>query len=151
LDGQQTVDVDDPVVLVGFSPDNLADASKGSKRFGWNMIDRIRDDDRNEIWTSYRRKFTGAGISPGDSGGPLLKDCKVIGVASGASYFAGKTGWHTNLTNADNRKTLQKAALQGAYFCGLTGNDPLKCPPTALYRKIRNFTPYSREFPCDLY
>lgn len=139
--------VQDQVVLVGYSEAKLSDPSKGSKRFGWNRVEKLLEKDRMDIFTRYGGKFDNVAVSPGDSGGPMLKNCQVTGVASRMTEGGQKQSIHTNLTHPDSM-TMLKAATSGAYFCGLSGNDANYCPPSITYRPLANASPSLKDFPC---
>ena len=141
------VAVGDQVVFVGYSEAKLNDPSKGSKRFGWNKVEKLLERDRLDIFTRYGGKFDNVAVSPGDSGGPMLKNCQVTGVASRMTEGGQKQSIHTNLTHPESINTL-KAASSGAYFCGLSGNDANYCPPATTYKPIANASPASKDFPC---
>lgn len=142
-----TVEVGDQVVFVGYSEAKLASSNNGSKRFGWNRVERLLASDRNDIFSRYGGKFENVAVSPGDSGGPMLKNCQVTGVASRMTEGGQKQSIHTNLTHPDSVATL-KAAGGGAYFCGISGSDESFCPAAITYKPQQNFTTSSREFPC---
>jgi V8-like Glu-specific endopeptidase len=151
LSGSRALKVGDEVVMIGYSPLNIADMSKGTKRFGWNKVLRLSERDREEIYTQYGGTFDSVSLSGGDSGGPLLKDCKVVGIASGVSRDSTTTEkltLHTNMTFFGNLITLRKAADMGAYFCGYSGDDPELCPTESIYKAIPGSSTYLQEFPC---
>ena len=140
--------VGDEILLVGYSEAKLTDKSKGSKRFGWNKVASLLSSARSDVYSFYGNSFEKVAVSPGDSGGPIMKNCQVSGVASRMTEETNKQSIHTNLTHQQNAAFL-KAAGGGAYFCGLSGNDPSLCPTTNMYTPKANVTKASKEFPCD--
>lgn len=142
----EPLQIGDEVILVGYSEAKMPDKSKGSKRFGWNRVSSFASSARSDIFSNYSSRFEGVAVSPGDSGGPLMKECKVSGIASRMTEESNKKSIHTNVTNPDNAATLK--ASSAAYFCGLTGNDPRFCPPDAMYVRKSGITSASKEFPC---
>lgn len=137
------------VFMVGFSSENLDESGKGSKRWGYNQIRSIDSD--SAFITSYRNTIDGVAVSPGDSGGPLFSDCKVVGVASRMGTGGTKYSLHTNITIQTNvawMQTLQRE--EGAKFCGLSGVYDSSCNPAQMGgwdSKLQNST-QSQEFPC---
>ncbi len=112
-----SVKVGDKVFLVGYSQANLDRQDKGSKRWGFNTIAEF--DDENVIVSRYGSSADNVAVSPGDSGGPLFKDCKVSGIASRMDEGGQKTSLHTNVTDKDNIAWFKTLRAQGAEFCGL--------------------------------
>jgi hypothetical protein len=108
----------DKIFLVGYSQYNLQDQSKGAKRWGYSSIAEF--DEQNVIISQYGNSGNAVAVSPGDSGGPLMKDCKVSGVASRMSNEGTKISLHTNITDPDSIKWLKSLRAQGAEFCGLS-------------------------------
>jgi V8-like Glu-specific endopeptidase len=141
------LNVGDEVVLVGYSEYNLPDSSKGSKRFGYNNISSLLESHQADIFSTYNGGFEGVGVSPGDSGGPMLKACAVTGVASRMTGGA-KQNIHTNLTHPKTVEFLKKSAE--GYFCGLSGDDADRCPPEVAYGPVAGASPKSKIFPCDV-
>ena len=145
------VAVGDRVVLVGYSEYNLPDPSKGSKRFGYNTVSEIVSEQRSAIISLYNGDFSSVAVQPGDSGGPLLKNCLLTGVAH--SRGDGNDGdpngsTHTNLTHPEIL-TILKSSLK-AYFCGVSGDDEAFCPPASIYTSVESPAAGSRDFPCRL-
>lgn len=141
----------DEVVLVGYSEAKLKDLSKGSKRFGYSRIEKFLTDEQNDIFSIPVKDFESVGVSPGDSGGPLLKGCVVAGVASrmvSMPIDGTKRNIHTNLTYDKTIEFLK--SVQGAYFCGLTGVDETHCPKSARYIMRGDAKAGDTEFPCIL-
>lgn len=139
--------VGDEILMVGYSEEKLSDKSNGSKRFGWNRVSSFQTAARSDIFTNYASRFENVAVSPGDSGGPLMKECLVSGIASRMTEEANKKSIHTNLTHPEN-VALLKSGIGGAYFCGLTGGDPFQCPPEAMYVPKPGVNKTSRDFPC---
>jgi hypothetical protein len=132
--------VGDSVLMVGYSDDNRGNAAadKGSKRWGKNTIASVSGDNRTTIVSRFSGSSNGVAVSPGDSGGPLFKDCRLIGVASRMSTGgAPKTSLHTNILG-DNRDFMNSLTAQGAYYCGLTGRDSRFCPAAGRATPITN-------------
>jgi V8-like Glu-specific endopeptidase len=142
-----TLSIGDEILMVGYSEEKLADKSNGSKRFGWNKVSSFQTTARSDIFTSYVSKFENVAVSPGDSGGPLMKECLISGVASRMTEETNKKSIHTNLTHPDNA-VLLKSGIGGAYFCGLSGSDPARCPTEAMYVPKPGVNKTSRDFPC---
>lgn len=149
-----TVDlrVGDKVLLVGYSDQDLPqDQQKngGVKRFGFNTVASFEPEAQDDIITKYTKTFQGVGLSPGDSGGPMMKDCKVVGVASrSALNQTPKFGIHTNMTYNTQLDFLRRASAAGAYFCGVSGTDPKYCP--AEFLNTTNPKAAEKEFPCAI-
>jgi V8-like Glu-specific endopeptidase len=142
-----TLSVGDNIVMVGYSEEKLADKGNGSKRFGWNQVTSFQTAARSDIFTRYDSRFENVAVSPGDSGGPLIHNCLVSGVASRMTEESNKKSIHTNLTHPDNAALL-KSGIGGAYFCGLSGSDPTHCPQEAMYAPKPGVGKTSRDFPC---
>lgn len=144
--------VGDRVLLVGYSTGDLSEAEQakypnGVKRFGYSKIAKFSHEEQDDIITNHTKSFEGVGLSPGDSGGPMMKDCKVIGVASRSALDLNpKFGIHTNLAHNSEIQFLKNPKDPGAYFCGITGNDPKFCPQDKLAKTNPNAG--EKEFPC---
>jgi len=121
------VKIGDKLALVGYSERNMTEQGKGSKRWGFNNVGAFTE--QSVIVTHYRGTASaGVGVSPGDSGGPMFTDCKVIGVASRMDFPAGgKIGLHTNTTDRDNRAWLLTMREKGGELCGLPGAKAEMC------------------------
>ena len=123
---QAPVKQSDQVVLIGYSEDDLPRGQK-PKRFGYNKINRIEPAPSNRIVTYTGSNFNAVGIGHGDSGGPMLKDCQITGLASAGDDKLHPTPlYHTNLTNPAIASKLK--AIKNAYFCGLSGDDETFSP-----------------------
>lgn len=137
------------VLMVGYSFGNSEKAGIGSKRWGYNQLQGLDADDA--ILSVFRNSTTGVAVSPGDSGGPLFNNCKVMGVASRMTETTPKMSLHTNLTVSANTSWMQTLARsEGAIFCGLNGMNPAVCKPSELgvwNEALRNST-QTEEFPC---
>ncbi len=147
------IKVNDPVVFVGYSKYHLTRTDAGSKRFGYNKIAYFERSAQDDIFTASNAVFDRVGVSPGDSGGPMMKECKVIGVASrmAGDQPVGKRSIHTNLTHKTTQDFLKTmGAKAGAYFCGLSGNDKNRCAPEEKYQYIASKWQKGREFPCEV-
>jgi len=141
------LNVGDSVALVGYSEEKLSDKSKGTKRFGYNKVSRLLASDRNDIFTDYGGSFQNVAVSPGDSGGPIFKNCQITGVASRMTDdTSDKQSIHTNLTHPSNVAVLK--SIKNAYFCGLSGDDPSSCPAASAYTPKLGLTANSKDFPC---
>ena len=139
--------VGDSVVLVGYSEEKLSDKSKGTKRFGYNKVSRLLASDRNDIFTDFGGNFQNVAVSPGDSGGPVFKNCQITGVASRMTDdTSDKQSIHTNLTHPNNVAALK--ANKNAYFCGISGDEPSSCPAASAYTPKLGLTANSKDFPC---
>jgi V8-like Glu-specific endopeptidase len=138
------------VLFIGYSQDNLPSGNedRGTKRWGANIIVGTNEDSRSTIITQYGNSANAVAVSPGDSGGPMFSECKVAGVASrmGPRPGGGKISLHTNLMG-DNKQFLKDLEAKGAYYCGFSGNDPLKCPVAGASRPTNPTD--SEEFPCN--
>ncbi len=142
-----TLSIGDEIIMVGYSEEKLSDKTNGSKRFGWNQVSSFETSARSDIFTKYASRFENVAVSPGDSGGPLMQSCLVSGVASRMTEETNKKSIHTNLTHPDN-VALLKSGIGGAYFCGLSGSDPSRCPTEAMYVPKPGVNKTSRDFPC---
>jgi V8-like Glu-specific endopeptidase len=141
------LNVGDSVVLIGYSEEKLSDKSKGTKRFGYNKVSRLLASDRNDIFTNYGVDFQNVAVSPGDSGGPIFKNCQITGVASRMTDGTSKKqSIHTNLTDPDNVAVLKSS--KNAYFCGISGDDQSSCPAASAYTPKLGVTANSKDFPC---
>lgn len=121
------VKIGDELFLVGYSERNMTEQGKGSKRWGFNSVSSFTE--QSVIVTRYRGTASaGVGVSPGDSGGPMFRGCKVIGVASRMDFpGGGKIGLHTNTTDRDNRAWLETMREKGGELCGLPGAKAAMC------------------------
>jgi len=147
----QMVSVGDQVVLVGYSEYNLRDPRKGSKRFGYNKVSDLISDQRSAVVSLFGGDFKSVAVQPGDSGGPLLKNCLLTGVAH--SRADGNDGdpngsTHTNLAHPEILAIL-KSSPKG-YFCGISGDDQSFCPQASIYRPVVDLADGSKDFPCQL-
>jgi hypothetical protein len=141
------LNVGDSVVLIGYSEEKLSDKSKGTKRFGYNKVSRLLASDRNDIFTNYGGNFQNVAVSPGDSGGPIFKNCQITGVASRMTDDSSeKQSIHTNLTHPNNVAVLK--SIKNAYFCGISGDDQSSCPAASAYTPKLGLTANSKDFPC---
>lgn len=143
----QPINVGDPVLLVGYSSEYLNDTSEGSKRWGRNTISSKLSN--ITLVSTYRGNADGVAVSPGDSGGPLLKEsCELAGVASRMTTDSSeKSSLHTNLTWEKNQAWLQSLSTEGAHICGMHGADPVLCSPAA---QVRPMSFANKEtFPCS--
>jgi hypothetical protein len=137
------------VAFVGYSV-YFGYGSGGSKRWGENEIEAIDGDSA----ISHRRVERGviyAGLSPGDSGGPMLNEnCELIGVASSMqldsgidnSYASRKTNRHALFAAPVNGPAVKKAIIEaGGDFCSLSEHNcvdskSLEKPVTSSYQPI---------------
>lgn len=141
------LNVGDSVVLIGYSEEKLSDKSKGTKRFGYNKVSRLLASDRNDIFSNYGVNFQNVAVSPGDSGGPIFKNCQITGVASRMTDGTSKKqSIHTNLTHPSNVAVLK--SFKNAYFCGISGDDQSSCPAASTYTPKLGLTTNSKDFPC---
>ncbi len=138
----------DAVLFVGYSEEKLPQGAS-NKRFGYNKVSSLLASDRNDIFSDYGHSFDSVAVSPGDSGGPLFKNCQITGVASRmGGDDSDKVSIHTNLTHPLTVQTLKSAA--NAYFCGLSGDDEAFCPKAAAYGVKPGLAQGSKEFPCEV-
>jgi Trypsin len=143
--------VGDKVLMVGYSDKDLPeDQQHGAvKRFGFNTVAEFQREAQDDIFTDYTNSFQGVGLSPGDSGGPMMKDCKVTGLASRSALNRNpKYGIHTNLTYNTQVDFMKRFTGNGAYFCGVSGTDPKYCP--AEFLNTVNPKAGDKEFPCAI-
>lgn len=110
----------DKVELVGFGNGKIKSDygteqdGAGVKRYGTNSIEEINENGQIIIQS---RKRQAAAIS-GDSGGPLIKEGKIIGVVSSTAYSKDRqaTTIYTSIANPENRafieETLKKIDLK---------------------------------------
>jgi hypothetical protein len=141
---------DQPVVMVGYSKYSISaqDANKGSKRWGRNIVSLFQFG--NVIVTNYGSSGDKVAVNPGDSGGPMFHECKLVGVTSrtnGYGTFAGKTSLHTNVQYKRNMDFLNAMKANGASYCGLPGTAPERCPASGRAEKITANS--NEEFPCS--
>lgn len=107
------------VTLVGFGRNQPGHGGElGIKRRGVNHLSSV---DELLLITSTAADYANlhrANIAPGDSGGPLLSEGRLIGVATGASTEPGERiyGWFVNLASPASREFLKKAESLGAVF-----------------------------------
>ena len=115
---------DDPrfgatVTIVGFGRNQAGnDGELGIKRRGENHLSSVGDLLLITSTAADRSNSQRANIAPGDSGGPLLSDGRLIGVATGTSWESGDRihGWFVNLGSPASRELLKKAESRGALF-----------------------------------
>lgn len=150
------VQLNDDVVLVGYSQYHLNPGSSSSKRFGYNKIADLEAPAQNDIITQSRGQFEDTGVSPGDSGGPMMRECKVVGVASRMAIDRegqtdGKRSIHTNLTHSKTVDFLLKSSKStGAYFCGLSGQDKEFCDSSTRFNLVEDKWRKGKAFPCEI-
>lgn len=139
----------DKVILVGYSSQNLPDSSNGSKRWGFNTFSRADSD--QALISEYGGSAARVAVSPGDSGGPLFYDCKVVGVASRMATSGSKISLHTNMTLSDTQSWMRELVKSGgANICGLPGTDQAHCQAAALggWDKDLRDKNQTQDFPC---
>jgi len=153
----------DPIFLVGYSKENCTpekcSEENGSKRWGRN---KVGDLENAVIESFYGKNADSAVVSRGDSGGPQFSNqCSIQGVTSFMSNFPGaedynpnkpKMAGHTNLTVAPVLSWIRGLEQKGAYYCGLTGNDPQRCNSEGLAVRIADGLPSAtgeERFPCS--
>ena len=139
-----------PVVMVGYSKYSISsqDANKGSKRWGRNIVGSFQAG--NVIITTYGSSADKVAVNPGDSGGPMFHECKLVGVTSrtsGYGTFAGKTSLHTNVQYGRNMDFLTAMKDKGAFYCGLPGTPAERCPVSGRAEKLS--TSNNEDFPCS--
>lgn len=135
--------LNDNLVFVGYSKYDLG-AGKNNKRWGKNKISNFL----SQITIVSRRGASAdaVGVSPGDSGGPIFKDCKVLGVASRMSGNGGsKENLHTNMTWDNNQNWMKALSAYDTHMCGL-GSSSVSCPTTGQYKFDTLVS--ENEFPC---
>jgi hypothetical protein len=146
----EPVERNQQVVMVGYSKYSISsqDQGKGSKRWGLNVVGSFQLG--NVIVTTYGSSADKVAVNPGDSGGPMFYECKLVGVTSrtsGYGTFAGKTSLHTNVQNKKNIDFLTAMKDKGASYCGLPGTSAERCPLSGRAEKIA--TNDNEEFPCS--
>ncbi len=107
----ETPKINDAVELVGFgngvilSDYGIDQSGAGVKRHGMNTIDAIKENGQIVISS---QKGKAAAIS-GDSGGPLIKNGKIVGVVSATSYTKDRkaTTTYTPLAFKENQDFIQ--------------------------------------------
>lgn len=147
---KQEPQVGDELQFVGYSEANASrqELANGSKRWGTNIVSANTLDRRKTIQSISNNTQSGVAVSPGDSGGPAFKQCELVGVASRMTTRGRKTSMHTNIVgDSINLAFLKSTEGRGAYFCGLSGNDPQFCPSAGLTTSVSNSI---NEFPCDM-
>lgn len=150
VNDEGSIKVGDKMVLVGYSQHNLDAGAKDSKRWGFNTISSF--DGEDVIITQYGGNGLKVAVSPGDSGGPIFKDCKVSGVASRMDEQAyPKRGLHTNTTNRDNVAWLKSLRKEGAEFCGYADSKKEFCDESvrAQPRDVADDGQGQPAFPCS--
>ena len=131
------------IIMVGYSEKEMTEKKSSSKRWGINTVAQV-DAEENTIGSQLS---SGVAISPGDSGGPLLHDCQLVGVASRMLVAKDpKTSLHTNVLVPALRKFLLETTEKGANICGLMAKDEKSCPANQEYRTSEKVKP--GEFPC---
>jgi hypothetical protein len=138
------------VVMVGYSKYSISsqDQGKGSKRWGRNIVGSFQLG--NVIVTTYGSSADKVAVNPGDSGGPMFHECKLVGVTSrtsGYGTFEGKKSLHTNVQFKKNMDFLTAMKDKGASYCGLPGTSAERCPLSGRAEKIA--TNNNEEFPCS--
>lgn len=132
----------DDVVLIGYSEVDLAQG-KSAKRWGRNKVSSFLSN--ITIVSDSNGTNQGVGVSPGDSGGPMLSQCEVVGVASRmTSPDRNKQNLHTNLTWEGNQTWFKSLPELGAHICGVAAS-PEHCDAKA---QFVSFTGAESEFPC---
>jgi hypothetical protein len=112
-----------------------------TNRWGRSTISRFISD--ITIVSEGNGSADGVAVSPGDSGGPALYQCRLVGVASRMNIverfkpIAGtnlaqvvevKESLHTNMTYSGVTNFFASLAAKGAYICGFHGTDASFCP-----------------------
>ncbi len=146
----EAVKREQPVVMVGYSKYSISaqDANKGSKRWGRNIVSSFQAGD--VIITTYGTSADKVAVNPGDSGGPMFHECKLVGVTSrtsGYGTFSGKTSMHTNVQYSRNMDFLVAMKDKGATYCGLPGTPAERCPVSGRAEQIT--TGSNEDFPCS--
>lgn len=135
--------------MVGYSSHNLSDSGNGAKRWGYNTFARVDGD--QAIVSIYGGTAANVAVSPGDSGGPLFSDCKVVGVASRMATSGTKSSLHTNLTAPDTQSWMRELVKSGgANICGLPGTDQAHCVASSLgaWNPDLRDKDQTQDFPC---
>jgi len=150
--------VNTQVSMVGYSPEKVTyqnidpkdqdPNAEPVKRWGWNQV---RSIESNSILTVASNGFYSAGVSPGDSGGPMFSQCKIIGIASllGVKSFGSKTGLHSMLGSSEISNFLRQVeSKSSATFCGFSTNPGDQCDSKIAYKA--NVSGQNNEtFPCE--
>jgi len=146
------------VAMVGYAPEKITyrniDPRKQDpnaqpiKRWGWNQI---RSIESNAILTVAKNDFYSAGVSPGDSGGPMFSQCKIIGIASllGVRWLGSKTGLHNMLGYSEVSTFLRQVeSKSSAKFCGFSTTPGEYCNENIAYKALTS-TSNDSTFPCE--
>lgn len=126
--------VTEEVAMVGYSKVGVPTDATSTKAWGFNTIVQFLSDITIVSVKSTIRKGYGVAVSPGDSGGPLFRSCKLAGIASRMTLTDPKYSLHTNLTWSENREWLIQTKQIHAHICGLHALDATFCPVTARIR-----------------
>lgn len=117
------VKLDELVVFAGYGTHDVKNGKYDGKfRWGTGRLARFEANERtvHSDGSSLERiagtEGTNSGIGPGDSGGPLLRDGMLIGIASAFAGSGGDrhTSIHVNLTQPDILAFLNEAKKNGA-------------------------------------
>jgi hypothetical protein len=138
----------DRFLAAGFGP--TADDDKPTLRYG---ITAFLADDDGKLKTSRDENFENTSIISGDSGGPLLRDCKMAGVASM------RTVYHNEYVDLSKKRDLlgdssgPVANNSHVHFCGLSvvNNNELQnrlCPPSEKHVSLHSIDEAKQHFPC---
>jgi Trypsin len=131
------------ILMVGYSEKEMTEKRSGHKRWGKNKVSQV-DGQENTIISDISG---GVAISPGDSGGPLLHNCKLVGVASRMLVDkAPKVSMHTNILSPRLRPFLLAAEAKNAHICGLGAMGDTFCPGSQEYRLDAKAK--AEDFPC---
>lgn len=141
--GEESVVKGADILMVGYSEKEMTEKRSGHKRWGKNTVAQI-DTQENTILSDTNG---GVAISPGDSGGPLLHNCRLVGVASRMlADKAPKVSMHTDILSSRLKPFLLATQAKNAHICGLGNLGDGVCPASQEYRMDSKGK--AEEFPC---
>lgn len=133
----QAVKKDEQVVYAGYGTYDLNNSKYDGKfRFGTNKVAGFEANDHliqtygAFVETIDGEEGLGSSVGPGDSGGPLLRDGLLIGIASAIANAGNKNkAIHVNLTNPEIKQFLDEMNKEGAdiRFDGKGTNEYEEC------------------------
>jgi len=139
----------DRFLAAGFGP-ILNDNGKPTLRYG---ITAFLANDDGKLETSRGQNFDNSSLIPGDSGGPLLLDCRMAGVAS---MYEGDRNEYVDLSKKRDLLRDSSGAVSSnthVHFCGLSvvNNNDLQnrlCPPSGKHVSLHSIDEAKQHFPC---
>jgi len=138
----------DRFLAVGFGP-TAADNNIPTLRYGMTSF---TSNDDGKLITSRQQNFENSSLILGDSGGPILRDCKIAGVAS-------RETTHNEYVDLSKKLGLLRDASgpessqNPVHFCGLSvvNNDELQnrlCPASGKHVSLHSIDEARQHFPC---